>query len=84
MTNRGSKLIALVLIAVVVASGFGYCLFISKTINELVTYTTQQASLSTTSEQILASSTLSTAIATETTLWLNVIATAGQLLLGAA
>jgi hypothetical protein len=70
-------LIALVLIAVVVASGLGYWLFVPKATNELVTYTTQQASLSTTSEQALATSTMSTAATSvsETTLWLNVTAT---------
>jgi hypothetical protein len=73
LTSRASKLIALVLIAVVVASGLGYWLFVPKTSNELAT--TQQASLSTTSEQTFASSILSTATATETTLWLNVSAT---------
>ena len=74
MTTRGPKLIAIILVALVVASGLGYWLFVPKTANELVTYTTQQASLVTTSEQTLASSTLSTAIATETALWITVSA----------
>ena len=71
------KLSALVLIAVVVASGLGYWLFVPKATNELARYTTQQASLSTTSEQTVATSTISTAVTSvsETTLWINVTAT---------
>jgi len=70
-------LVALVLIAVVVVSGLGYWLFVPKTTNELVTYTTQQASFSTTSEQTLATSTMATAITSvsETTLWIDATAT---------
>jgi len=75
LTSRGSKLIAIVLLVVVVAGGLGYWLFAPKMPSESVTYTTQQTSLLTTSEETLASSTLSTAVATETTLWLNVSAT---------
>ena len=75
MTNKGSKLIAIVLVALVVAAGLGYWMFAPRIPSPLVTYTTQQASLSTTSEQALASSTMSTAVTSETTLWLNVSVT---------
>ena len=75
MTSKGSKLISIVLVAIVVAAGLGYWMFAPKTSSPLVTYTTQQASLSTTSQQTLASSTFSTTLAPETTLWINVTAT---------
>jgi hypothetical protein len=76
LTGKVSKLIAIVLVAIVVASGVGYWLFVPKASNELVTYTTHQASLSTTSEPTLATSTMSTAVTSvsETTLWINVTA----------
>ena len=75
MTSRGSKLIAVVLVALVAAAGLGYWMFAPKISSPLVPHTTQQASLSTTSEQTLASSTFSTTLAPETTLWINVTAT---------
>jgi len=70
--SEGSKLIAIVLVALVVGAGLGYWLFVPKVPSEVVSYTAQRTSLSTTSEQTFASSTLSTAVATEMTLWLNV------------
>jgi len=84
LTGKGSKLVAVVLIALVVAGGAGYWLLSPKTPSEIVNYTTERTSLSTTSEQtsLLTSSeqtqrtsTLSSTFASETTLWINVSAT---------
>jgi len=61
--------------ALVVASGLGYWLLAPMIPSQLVASTTQQASLSTTYEETLAGSTSSTAVAAETTLWINVSAT---------
>lgn len=86
MTSKGSKLTAIVLVAIVVAGGLGYWLLTPKMSSPLVTYTTQQTLLLTTSQQpsVLTSSeqtqrtsTLSTTVisVSETTLWINVGAT---------
>ena len=83
LTSRGSKLIAILLVAIVIAAGVGYWLLAPRVPSETVSYTAQPSSLSTTSEQtsLLVSSgqnqrtsTLSTAVAAQTTLWLNVSA----------
>jgi hypothetical protein len=84
LTSRSQKLIAFALIAVVVAGGLGYWLLAPRMPTETVSYTTQQASLSTTSEktslltssvQTQLTSTLSTSVTSETGLWINVTAT---------
>lgn len=77
MTSKGSKLIALVLVAVVVAAGFGYWVVIPRMPSENVNYTTQQTSLLSPSLRISQSVTSSTVFtsASETTLWINVTAT---------
>lgn len=76
-------MIALLLIAVLVAAGFGYWLLAPRMPTETVGYTTQQAALSTTSEKtsLLTSSeqtqgiSTSTGVASETALWINITAT---------
>jgi hypothetical protein len=68
--------IALILVAVVVASGLGYWLLVPKMPSEAMSYTTEQtSSLSPIlrTSQTVASSTASTS-ASETTLWINVTA----------
>jgi hypothetical protein len=77
LSGRGPKLIAILLVAIVIASGLGYWLLAPRKLGEIVSHTTQQASLSTTFEQTLATSTKSTAVtsASETTLWINVSGT---------
>lgn len=76
LTPVGSKVIAIVLIAVVVAAGFGYWVFIPKMPSQITTYTTQQnSSLSSyvqTSQNSTSSTTFSSGSAT--TLWINVTA----------
>jgi len=75
--SKGSKVIALILVAVVVAAGFGYWATIPRMPSEIATYTTQQTSLlspTLRTSQTVASSTVS-ASASETTLWINVNAT---------
>jgi len=79
LAGRGSKLVALVLIAVIVAAGVGYWFLTPKIPNE-PTSTGQHASLLTPSErsQTSAESTVlvsATTIASATTVWLNVSAT---------
>jgi len=74
LTGKGSKLIAIVLIALVIAAGLGYWLFVPKMSSPLVTYTTQQTSLATSSEGVLSTLTSSTTLAPETTLWINITA----------
>jgi len=75
VSGRASKPIAIVLIAVVVAAGAGYWLLIPKTPSESVSHTTQQASLLTSSKQTQRTSTSSTTVTSEATLWINVTAT---------
>lgn len=73
--SRGSKLIAIVLVAIVVAAGLGYWFLTPRMPTEIMSYTTQRTSLSTTSEQTFASSTFSKTVTSETTLWIDVAAT---------
>lgn len=77
--SKVSKLVAILLIAVVVAAGTGYWLFSPKPTNEIVNHTSAETSLEvnrTTPEQILTTSTSSpTTSAAETTVWLNMSAT---------
>ena len=81
--SKASKLVAVVLIAVVIVAGAGYWLLSPKPTSEIVSSTGEGTSLSLsrrTSEQTLATSTSpsaasSAATSTETTLWLNVTAT---------
>jgi len=75
LTTKGSKLIALALLLVVVAAGLGYWGFIPRMPNEIASYTTQQTSLLTSWEQTQRTSTLSTTVTSETTLWIKVTAT---------
>jgi hypothetical protein len=76
--SKVSKLVAILLIAVVVAAGAGYWLFSPKPSSEIVNYTSAETSLEVnrrTPEQTLTTSTSSpTASAAETTLWINVTA----------
>lgn len=74
MKSEGSKLVAILLVAIVIAAGLGYWLLVPRMPTEIVSYTTQQTSLPPSSETI-ATSTSSTTLTPETTLWLNVIAT---------
>ena len=74
--SKGSKLTAIVLLAVVVVGGLGYWLLAPRMPSGLVTYTTQETSLLTSSEQTTHStSTLSIAVTSKTKLWINVTAT---------
>jgi hypothetical protein len=80
MVSKVSKLVAILLIAVVVAAGAGYWLFSPKPTSEIVNSTNEETSLEVsrrTTEQTLATSTMSTAVTSvsATTLWLNVTAT---------
>jgi len=74
MSGSGPKLVAILLVAIVIAAGVGYWLLAPRMPSETVSYTAQPSSLSTTSEQTLATSTMSTAVTSvsETTLWINV------------
>lgn len=76
--SKASKLVAILLIAVVVAGGAGYWLFSPKPTSEIVSYTSAETSLQVsrrTPEQTLTTSTSSlTTTAAETTLWINVTA----------
>ena len=71
----GSKVIAVVLVAIVVAAGLGYWVLAPKMPSQVATYTTQQTSLATSSEGVASTSTSSTTLAPETTLWINVTGT---------
>jgi len=75
LTSKVSKLIAIVLVALVVAAGLGYWMLTPKMSSPLVTYTTQQTSLVTSSEIVTSTSTSPTTVVQETTLWINVTAT---------
>jgi len=75
LASKGSKLIAIVLVAIVVVAGLGYWLFIPKTPSELATYTTQQTFLATSSQGISSTAISSTTVVPETTLWIDVTAT---------
>jgi len=76
--SKVSKLVAILLIAVVVAAGAGYWLFSPKPTNEIVNYTSAETSLEvnrTTPQQTLTTSNSSpTTTAAEATLWINVTA----------
>jgi hypothetical protein len=77
LADRSSKLVALVLIAVVVAAGAGYWIFTPKMPNEFVS-TAYQTSLLTPLERTSSESTIlasATTVASDTTVWLNVSAT---------
>jgi len=65
-------LTAIALVAIVVAAGFGYWLLAPRMPSGLVTYTTQETSLLTSSEQTHLTSTLSADLTSETTQWINV------------
>jgi len=75
VTSKGSKLIAIVLLVVVVAGGLGYWVLSPKMPSQLATYTTPQTSILTSYEETLPISTSSIAFTSETTLWINVSAT---------
>lgn len=75
LTSKGSKLIVIVLVALVVAAGLGYWLLSPRVPSPFVTNTTQQASLVTSSEIVTSTSTSPTTVAPETALWINVTAT---------
>jgi hypothetical protein len=76
--SKASKLVAILLIAVVVAAGAGYWLFSPKPTSEIVNYASAETSLEVsrrTPEQTLTTSTSSpTTTAAETTLWIKVTA----------
>lgn len=81
MTGRFSKLIAILLVAIVVASGLGYWLLAPKMPSPIVTYTTQQTSLMSSFQTHAQSSTASSMVTSSTTLaetfeWINVSAAA--------
>lgn len=59
LTNKGSKLIAIVLVVLVVAAGLGYWLFAPNMASQIVNKDTQQTSLLTSSGEIRTTSTLS-------------------------
>ena len=71
LSGRGSKLVALVLIVIVVVSGLGYWIFSPRVPDQTVS-TTHQSSLTTSIGQTAAGSTASTSIVSETTQWINV------------
>jgi len=74
LTSKSSKLIAILLIAVVVAVGAGYWIFTPKMPNELVS-TAHQTSLLTSLERASSESTIlasATTVASATTIWLNI------------
>lgn len=75
MTNKGLRLTAIVLVATVVAAGFGYWLLVPRMPSEIVSYTTQQTSLTISSEQTHQTSTVSTMPTSATSLWISVTAT---------
>jgi hypothetical protein len=68
-------LIAVVLVAIAITAGLGYLLLSPKVPSPLVTYTTQQTSLVTSSESVTSTSPSPTTVVPETTLWINVTAT---------
>jgi len=75
LRSEGSKLVAILLITVVVAAGFGYWVLAPKMPSQVATYTTQQTSLLTSSQSIASTSISSTTLTSETGLWINVSAT---------
>jgi len=75
LTSKGSKLISIVLVALVVAAGLGYWMFAPKISSPLVTRTTQQTSRATSSQSTASTRISSTTLTSETGLWINVSAT---------
>jgi hypothetical protein len=82
LAGKGAKLIAIILVAVVVASGLGYWLLAPKMPGEVATFTSvrSQTSLSTSSEETstiptTSVSQASTTSSSATTLWINITAT---------
>jgi len=75
LPTKGSKLIALALVAVVVAAGFGYWTTIPRMPSETVSYTTQQTSSLSPTLRTSEAAASSTTSASETTLWINVTGT---------
>jgi hypothetical protein len=75
LIGKRSKLIAIVLVVVVLGAGFGYWLLAPKMLGQLVTYTTQQTSIVTSSEESVTTLASSTTLASGTNLWINVTAT---------
>jgi hypothetical protein len=80
VTRTLSKLVAIVLVAIVVAAGAGYWLLSPKPTSEIVNYTSEETSLEvsrTTLGETLTTSTSSTTStsASETTLWINITST---------
>jgi hypothetical protein len=73
LTSKGSKLVAVVLVAIVVASGLGYWLFVPNTSSQIPA-TTEQTSLLT-PQRTYESSTTSQTLTSSTSVWLNVSAT---------
>ena len=74
LTRTSSRLIAIVLLAIVVAGGLGYWLLAPKMPSPIVTYTTQQTSIVTSSEESVTTLASSTTLVSGTTLWINVTA----------
>ena len=68
----GSKVIAVVLVAIVVAAGFGYWVLAPKMPSQVATYTTRQTSLLTSSEQAQLTSTSSAILTSQASQWINV------------
>jgi hypothetical protein len=75
VTRTLSKLVAIVLVAIVVAAGLGYWVLTPKMPSGLATGTTYQTSMLASSEQNSLTSSSSTAITSTPTLWSNVTAT---------
>jgi len=67
--------VAVVLVAVILVAGIGYWTLIPMTPTQITSYTTQQTSAVTSSEEALSTSTSSTTLFSATTLWINVTAT---------
>ena len=70
LSSRGSKLVALALVAIVVAAGFGYWILTPEMPSQIVS-ATQQTSQTTSTEQTSASTAVSTTVS-ETAEWINV------------
>jgi len=73
--SRSSKLIAIILVAIVIAAGLGYWMLAPRVPSQLVTYTTQQTSVVTLSEESVTALASSTTLASGTRLWINVTTT---------
>jgi hypothetical protein len=83
LTGKGTKLITVALVGVILVSVFGYWLLAPKTQNQVLTFTTlgtQETSLSISSEETSTMPTssvgmISTTLSSATTLWINITAT---------